>query len=45
MLQLVGKGLLMGNSNVRICKALPEIEIIDTCDNDGVAKYLSNLFL
>lgn len=45
MLKTVGKGLLMGNCNYRLSEALPDHEIIDTNDNDGVAKYLSKLFL
>ncbi|MDR1056810.1 MAG: Cof-type HAD-IIB family hydrolase [Prevotellaceae bacterium] len=45
MLKVVGKGLLMGNCNYRIREALPNCEMIDTCDNDGVAKYLEKTFL
>ena len=45
MLKTVGKGLLMGNHNYRLKEALPNFEVVDTNDNDGVAKYLSKLFL
>lgn len=45
MLSIVGKGLLMGNCNQRLEKALPNNEKIDTNDNNGVAKYLEKVFL
>ncbi|MBC2855725.1 MAG: Cof-type HAD-IIB family hydrolase [Cetobacterium sp.] len=45
MLKGVGKGLIMGNGNYRLMEALPDNEVIDTNDEDGVAKYLSALFL
>lgn len=45
MLKEVGKGCLMGNCDYKLRQSLPNHEIIDTNDNDGVAKYLTKLFL
>lgn len=45
MLSTVGKGLIMGNCNYRLSDSLPNNEVIDTNDNDGVARYLEKLFL
>ncbi|WP_320048031.1 Cof-type HAD-IIB family hydrolase [uncultured Ilyobacter sp.] len=45
MLQTVGKGFLMGNSHKKLIQSLPNHEIIDTNNNDGVAKYLEKIFL
>ncbi|MGL4402577.1 MAG: Cof-type HAD-IIB family hydrolase [Fusobacteriaceae bacterium] len=45
MLSTVGKGFIMGNHNPSLKKALPHNEVIDTNDNDGVAKKLAELFL
>lgn len=45
MLSTVGKGLIMGNCNYRLSDSLPDNEIIDTNDNEGVARYLEKLFL
>ncbi len=45
MLKLTGKGVLMGNSSKALCDLLPQCEIIDTNDNDGLAKYLERLYL
>lgn len=45
MLSTVGKGLIMGNCNYKLQEALPDHEVIETNDEDGVAKYLAELFL
>ena len=45
MLKTVGKGFLMGNSHKELIKRLPEHEVIDTNNNDGVAKHLEKIFL
>ncbi|MGL6098891.1 MAG: Cof-type HAD-IIB family hydrolase [Fusobacteriaceae bacterium] len=45
MLSTVGRGFIMGNHNPSLKKALPHNEVIETNDNDGVAKKLSELFL
>ncbi|MGL6113765.1 Cof-type HAD-IIB family hydrolase [Cetobacterium sp. SF1] len=45
MLKGVGKGLIMGNGNYRLVEALPENEVIDTNDENGVANYLAKKFL
>lgn len=45
MLSMVGKGFLMGNATERLKEKMPNNEIIDTCNNDGVAKKLKEIFL
>ncbi|QEK13460.1 Cof-type HAD-IIB family hydrolase [Crassaminicella thermophila] len=45
MLKTVGKGLIMGNAHYKLKEALPENEVIGTNDDDGVAKYLKEVFL
>lgn len=45
MLKLVGKGLIMGNGNLRLKEALPDNEVIGTNDEHGVARYLEGIFL
>lgn len=40
MLQEAGKALIMGNAHYTLKDALPEIEVIETCDEDAVAKYV-----
>ncbi len=45
MLQLVGKGIIMGNAYDELKKALPKNEVIQSNDEDGVVKYLEKLFL
>ncbi len=45
MLKMAGRGLIMGNANYRLQQYLPNNEVIDTNDNDGLAKYLTKLFL
>ncbi len=45
MLKSVGKGVLMGNSSGILRKMLPGCEVIDSNDNDGLAKYLEKLYL
>ncbi|WP_269225652.1 Cof-type HAD-IIB family hydrolase [Flavobacterium eburneipallidum] len=45
MLAATGKALIMGNAPQTLKEALPDLEIITTNANDGVAKYLAvNLF-
>lgn len=45
MLSNVGKAFIMGNGNARLKEKLPNLEIVGTCDEDGVAKKLEYLFL
>ncbi|WP_187296250.1 Cof-type HAD-IIB family hydrolase [Tepidibacter mesophilus] len=45
MLSSVGKGLVMGNADENLKKALPDNDIIKTNNEDGVAKYIEGLFL
>ena len=45
MLQEVGKGYVMGNAFYRLSEALPDNEVIGTCDEDAEAKKLVELFL
>ena len=45
MLSSVGQGFIMGNGSSRLKEKLPQYEIIQTNDNDGVAKKLKELFL
>ena len=45
MLQEVGKGYVMGNAFYRLSEALPDNEVIGTCDVDAEAKKLVELFL
>ena len=45
MLKLVGKGLIMGNAHEKLKEALPQNEIIQTNDENGVANYLKGLFM
>ncbi|NIG19338.1 sugar/pyridoxal phosphate phosphatase YigL [Pantoea sp. Al-1710] len=44
MLQVAGKGCLMRNAHQRIKDALPEMEIIGSNDEEGVALYLKENF-
>ncbi len=44
MLNSVNNSFLMGNAIKQLKEKLPNKEIIDTCDNDGVAKKLSEIF-
>ncbi|MFK4785975.1 Cof-type HAD-IIB family hydrolase [Fusobacterium sp. MFO224] len=45
MLELVGKGLIMGNASEKLKEALPNNEVIGTSDEDSEAKYLEKIFL
>lgn len=45
MLEIVGKGIVMGNASEKLKKALPNNEIIGTSDEDSEAKYLAKIFL
>jgi hypothetical protein len=40
-----GKGIIMGNAPDSLINKLPHLEVIETNDEDGVAKYLSKIFL
>lgn len=44
MLSIVKQGYIMGNANKNLKKLLPDCEIIDTNDEDGVAKKIMELF-
>ncbi len=44
MLNFVHKGLIMENAHIKLKNALPNNEIIDSNENDGVAKYLKKVF-
>lgn len=45
MLSSVGQGFIMGNGSPRLKEKLAHCEVIETNDNDGVAKKLKELFL
>ena len=45
MLSEVGKGLLMGNCAERLREKLPNNEVIGKNTENGVAKYLKEIFL
>lgn len=45
MLEVVGKGLVMGNASEKLKKALPNNEVIGTSDEDSEARYLKKIFL
>lgn len=45
MLSIVGKSFIMGNGSPRLKASLPNIEIIDSNTNNGVAKKLKEIFL
>lgn len=44
MLSVVKKGYIMGNANKKLKSLLPDCEIIDTNDEDGVVKKIMELF-
>ncbi len=44
MLKQAGKGILMGNCSKALKNLLPDCEIIDTNDNDGLAHYLKKMY-
>ncbi len=44
MLREAGKAYIMANGRERLKKSLSNAEIIDSCDNDGVAKKLRELY-
>lgn len=44
MLSIVGQGVVMGNAHKRLKEALPNTPQALTCDEDGVAEYLVELF-
>ncbi|OXA93379.1 Cof-type HAD-IIB family hydrolase [Flavobacterium hercynium] len=45
MLAASGKGLIMGNAPVLLKKTLPELEVIKTNAEDGVARYIASEIL
>ena len=45
MLSSSGKGLIMGNAPVLLKETLPDLEVIKTNAEDGVAKYISSKIL
>lgn len=45
MLSIVGKGFIMGNASPRLKEKLPNLEVVGTSDEDGVAKKLKEIFL
>lgn len=45
MLSVVGKGYIMGNADAHLKRLVPQGELIETNDNEGVAKKLAELFL
>ncbi len=44
MLKSVGKGYVMGNAHYKLKDVLPNYEVIDSNDNDGVAKKIVDIF-
>lgn len=44
MLSSVGKGCIMANANPRLMKRLPDLEVIGSNHEDGVAKKLAEVF-
>lgn len=42
MLELVGKGCVMGNALERLKQALPHLEVIGTCSEQGVSRFLQH---
>lgn len=44
MLNMVGKGLIMGNASEKLKKVSPNLEVISTNDEDAEAKYLEKVF-
>lgn len=44
MLEVVGKGCTMGNSDIRLIEQLPELENIGFNSNESVASYLRAIF-
>lgn len=45
MLTVVGKAYIMKNADINLKNACPNIEIIDSNDNNGVAKCLYDIFI
>ncbi|QCI17453.1 Cof-type HAD-IIB family hydrolase [Buchnera aphidicola (Acyrthosiphon lactucae)] len=45
MLAIVGKAYIMKNADSRLKNALPHIEIIESNNNDGVARCLNKVFI
>lgn len=45
MLQVVGKGIIMGNASEKLKKLLPDYEVIETSSEDAEGHYLEKIFL
>lgn len=45
MLQVVGKGIVMGNASEKLKKLLPDYEVIGTSSEDAEGHYLEKIFL
>jgi hydroxymethylpyrimidine pyrophosphatase-like HAD family hydrolase len=45
MLSATGKGLIMGNAPVLLKETLPDLEVIKTNAEDGVANYIASKIL
>lgn len=45
MLQVVGKGVVMGNASEKLKKILPDYEVIGTSSEDAEGHYLEKIFL
>lgn len=45
MLQVVGKGIIMGNASEKLKKLLPDYEVIGTSSEDAEGHYLEKIFL
>lgn len=44
MLSMAGLGVVMGNASRRLKESLPDQPVAGSCDEDGVARYLRQLF-
>ncbi|RKD27933.1 hypothetical protein SAMN02745883_00326 [Caminicella sporogenes DSM 14501] len=45
MLKLVGRGFIMGNAHDKLKEVLPNFEVVETNDENGVANTLKRIFL
>jgi hydroxymethylpyrimidine pyrophosphatase-like HAD family hydrolase len=45
MLSATGKGLIMGNAPALLKETLPNLEVIKTNAEDGVARYIASRIL
>ena len=44
MLELVGKGVIMGNGDKKLQNLLPNCEIIGTSDEESEGKFLEKIY-